>query len=240
MVGKRTIGQSWGRIRYTPDLHGDGYTDALVPGSTMAHAKSAPYLRPRELCGGGQATFDFYSPYVLVDGTLKAELAGNGVKLEMRTLKDKPASEAEPDVWSQWQTLASGSGGTTAQLGRPRYNGKEVSIDGKYQFQLRVSISADAHRTAAAGLNSLRLELLFENGIMSIPQIFAGANTVDFRLKDADRLKGSVRITYNYETAVGERAQTNVLHASDFRGNAAHYSFEAPGLIRCKSLAIAY
>jgi hypothetical protein len=240
IVGKRTIGQAWGRIRYTPDLRADAFSDAIAPGSTLVHANAAPYLRPREIAGGGQAIFDFYSPYVLVDGTLNAELAGNNVKLEMRTLNDKLASAAEPDVWSRWQTIASGRGGTTVQLGRPRYNGTDVSIDGKYRFQLRVSVSTDAYRTAPAGLKSLRLELLFENGIMSIPQIVAGANAIDFRLKDADRLQGPVRITYNYETAAGERAQTNVLHASDFRGNTAHYSFEAPGLIRCKSLAIAY
>ena len=75
---------------------------------------------------------------------------------------------------------------------------------------------------------------------MSIPQIFAGANTIHFRLKDADSLRGPVRVTYTYETAAGQRLQTNDLHISDFHGDAAQYSFEAPGLIRCKSLAIAY
>ena len=240
MVGKRTIGQAWGRIRYTPDLHGDGYTDALVPGSTLVHANAAPYLRPRDIRGGGQAILDFYSPYILVDGTLRAELLGHGVKLEMRTLQDKLLSKAEPDVWSQWQTLDSGPTSTTVQLGRPRYNGQEISIGGKYRFQIRVSASADAHRTAAVGLKSLRLELYFENGIMSIPQIFAGANTIHFRLKDADSLRGPVRVTYTYETAAGQRSQTNVLHISDFHGDAAQYSFDAPSLIRCKSLAIAY
>jgi hypothetical protein len=239
-VGKRTIGQAWGRIRYTPDFRTNAFTDALAPGSTLVRANAAPYLRPRDIRGGGGAIFDFYSPYVLVDGTLRAELLGQGAKLEIRTLEDKLTSQAEPDLWSQWQTIASAAGGTTVQLGRPRYNGKDVSIDGKYRFQIRVSVSADARRTAAAGLKNLSLEMYFENGIMSIPQIFPGANTIDFRLKDADRLQGPVRITYTYETASGERSQTNVLRASDFHGDAAQYSFEAPTLIRCKSLAIAY
>ncbi len=240
MAGKRSIGQAWGRIRYTPDLRGGDFTDALAPGATLVHAKTAPYLRPRETGGGGEATFDFYSPYVLVDGALTAKLAGDGVKLEIRTLAPKPAGEADPDVWSRWQTLDFDPRGGAIQLGRPRYNGRDVSIDGTYRFQIRVSVSSNANPTAPAGLNSFGLQLYFENGIMSIPQIFAGRNTIHFKLDNAANLRAPVRVTYTYQTAAGERSQVNVLRASDFHGNTAQYSFAAPGLIRCKSLVIAY
>lgn len=242
MVGHVTIGQAWGRIRYTPNLR-TGVDDALAPGSTLLHADQAPYLRPREPSEGGQAIFDFYSPYVLVDGTLHAELAGatpDDVKLEMRTLRAKAADESVPDVWSRWQTLHSGPGRAAAELGRPRFNGRDVSIHGAYRFQIRVAVNPQAGRTAPTGLSGLDLELYFENGIMSIPQIFAGANTIQFQLYDAAQLRGPMRVTYTYQTAGGEKSHTQVLHARDFHTNVARYSFNAPGLVRCKSLSIRY
>jgi len=242
MEGHLTIGQAWGRIRYMPDLR-SGVDDALAPGSTLVHAGRAPYLRPRETREGGQAILDFYSPYVLVDGTLQAELAGaapNDVKAELRTLGAKAASESMPNVWSRWQTLASGPGRASVELGRPRFNGHDVSIHGTYRFQIRVTVSPQANRTAPAGLSALHLELYFENGIMSIPQIFAGSNTLQFKLRDASQLRGPVRVTYTYQTATGENSQTRVLHPADFHANVARYSFGAPGLVRCKSLSIAY
>jgi hypothetical protein len=242
MVGHLTIGQAWGRIRYTPNLR-DGVNDALAPGSTLVHADQAPYLRPRQTGEGGEATFDFYSPYVLVDGTLHAELAGaapDEVKLEVRTLRAKPASESAPDVWSPWQTLHSGPGRATVELGRPRFNGKDVSIHGVYRFQVRVSVNPHANRTAPAGLSGLGVELYFESGIMSIPQIFAGANRIQFKLHDAAQLRGPVRVTYAYQTIEGDKSHTQVLHATDFHSDVARYSFDAPGLVRCKSLSIAY
>ncbi len=242
MVGQKTIGQACGRIRYTPDLR-EGVDDALAPGSTLVRADKAPFLRPAHADEGGQATFDFYSPYVLVNGKLNAELAGvstDDVKLEMRTLKAKAEDESAPDVWSAWQTLHSGPGRTTTALGKPRFNGTDVSIHGVYRFQLRVSVSPRAGRTEPAGLSSLRLELYFENGIMSIPQIFAGANTIEFKLRDASQLRAPVVVTYIFETADGDGENMQILRPTDFHNDVARYSFDAPGLVRCKSLSISY
>jgi len=242
MVGHMTIGQAWGRIQYAPNLQA-GVNDALEPDSTLVYADHAPYLRAREPDKGGQAIFDFYSPYVLVDGTLNAELAGaapEDVKLEMRTLRAKAASESAPDVWSPWQTLCSGPGRATVELGRPRFNGEDTSIHGVYRFQIRVAVKPRTSRRTPAGLSGLRFELYFENGIMSIPQIFAGANLIQFKLRDAAELRGPVRITYTYQTAEGEKSHTQILRAVDFHANVARYSLNAPGLVRCKSLSIAY
>ena len=143
LAGKLSIGQAWGRIRYAPDLRDTDSVEALAPGSTLVHSDAPPYLRPAHLKGGGQAIFDFYSPYVLVDGTLKVDLTGEDVKLELRTLADKVASEGQPDVWSVWQTLPSRPG-TAIELGRSRYNGTDVSIHGSYHFQLRISVPPNA------------------------------------------------------------------------------------------------
>ena len=167
------------------------------------------------------------------------DLTGEDVKLELRTLADKVASEGQPDVWSVWQTLPSRPG-TAIELGRSRYNGTDVSIHGSYHFQLRISVPPNARRSAPAGLKTLSLETYFENGIMSIPQIFAGSNGIQFRLKNASALRGPVKVTYTYETNDGRRSHSIALSPSDFHDNVARYVLEAPGLIRCKSLAVSY
>jgi len=242
MVGHKTIGQAWGRIRYVPNLRA-GVDDALEPGSTLVHADEPPYLRAAQPAEGGQATFDFYSPYVLVDGVLDAELAGaapTGIKLEIRTLRAKPATESAPDIWSPWQTLCAGVNHASVELGKPRFNGKDVSIHGVYQFQIRVAVEPRANRREAAGLSDLRIELYFENGIMSIPQIFAGANAIRFKLRNPAALRGPLRVTYKYQAAKGERSHTQVLSAGDFHDGVARYAFNAAGLVRCESLSISY
>lgn len=242
LAGGRTIGQAWGSMRYQPDLRDSQFLGVLEPGSDLIHSTTAPYLRPSRPDAGGSAVLDFYSPYVLVDGTLAAELAGpaTDVKLEIRTLRPKPGSEAEPDVWSPWQRLSSGFGAPEVELGRPRFNGQDVSIHGAYRFQVRLAVEPRAGRAAPPGLDALKLALYFENGIMSIPQIFAGSNTVRFRVRDSSLLRGPVRVTYRYETAAGDRVHTKVLRPSDFRGNEAVYRLDAPGLSRCKSVAVEY
>jgi hypothetical protein len=233
--GARTIGQAWGSLRYEP-APGD-LGDALAPGATLVRAATAPYLRPPHPEAGGEAVFDFYSPYVLVEGRLEAEMAG-AATVEIRTLRAKATSPAEPDVWSPWQTL--GAGRIAAELGRPRFNGADVSIHGVYRLQLRVTVPPAAGRTAPAGLNHLRLRLDFENGIMSIPPIFAGENTLRVRLRDASLLRGPVRVVYHYETAAGNKTHTQVLRPSDFRENTAVYRIDAPGLLRCRSVTVAH
>ena len=159
--------------------------------------------------------------------------------MEVRTLADKVANEGQPDVWSAWQTLPV-QRGTAVELGRSRYNGTDVSIHGTYHFQLRVSVLPNARRSAPAGLKSISLEIFFENGIMSIPQIFAGTNGIQLRLKNASALRGPIKVTYTYETNDGTRSHSMVLGPSDFHDNVARYVLDAPGLIRCKSLAVVY
>jgi len=184
--GGRTIGQAWGRIVYQPDAQ-----------------------------AAASGLIDVYSPYILVDGGLQT----HGVlarPLEIRTLRAKAASEAEPDHWSAWEPV--GTGGLS-------------QVKGVYRFQIR---------GPAAGLTALKLVLYFENGIMSIPQIFAGRNTIHFKVHDAASLKRPVRVTYRYQTSVGERAHTQDLTSKDFHGNIATYEIDAPGRVRCNSLTIAY
>jgi hypothetical protein len=256
VAGGKTIGQAWGRITYKPDLSDPRFSKILTADSNLMHAPKAPFLRLPGGQSSGAATFDFTSPYVLVDGMLRGELAGNAA-IEIRALRAKASNRSEPDRWSPWQTLANKPGNFEIVLGRERYNGKDVSIHGVYRFQVRVRIDESAapngvsggsssgsspkeNRPATAGLNALQLEAYFENGIMSIPQIFEGRNTVHFQLRDSSKLDGPIAVTYKYQTPTGEREHRKLLRASDFRGNEATYSIDAPDLIRCNSLAIAY
>ena len=236
VAGGRTIGQAWGTIRYVPVLTHPDVLEALTEVSNLKWSAESPHLRLADAGRPGQATLDFRSPYVLVEGVLEGELRG-AARLEIRALQAKPLNEAEPDVWSDWQPLRQGPGKFRAPLGRVRHNGRDVSIHGAYRFQLRLSVDP-ASGTDAAGLAALRLEAWFECGIMSIPQIFAGANTIRFKLRDAAALRGPVTVTYRYETAEGERSHRRVLSTADFRGNEAVYDLDAPGLLRCKSLLI--
>jgi hypothetical protein len=240
LAGGHTIGQAWGRLRYEPDLRRPEFFDALAPGSSLIHSPAAPHLRPPDKEGGGHAVFDIRSPYVLVDGTLEAELAGPAARIELRTLEAKTAHATQPDVWSSWQTLAAGAGRHVLNIGRARFNGADASIHGVYRFQVRISVEPQPGRTAPAGLSALRLSLDFENGIMSLPRIFAGSNIIRFQVEDAGRLSGPVRVEYRYRTAAGEKTHSRTLQPGDFRGTEAAYVLDAPGLLRCESVSVSY
>ena len=198
--GGRTIGQAWGRITWTP---------------------SADQWR--------EGVLDFYSPYVLVDGTLTGQLAP-GARLEMRTLQAKAAGDAEPDVWSAWDVLAQSPAPFRVPMGKTRFDGKRASVHGVYRVQFRV----------ASPPKSFRIELTFENGIMSLPQILEGTNTIRFKLRNTSNISGPIEVRYRYDTRAGEREHRQVLRASDFKNNVATYSIEANGLVRCRSIAISY
>jgi hypothetical protein len=237
VAGGRTIGQASGVIEYRPKLSDPAFLDGLAPGGTLRHSVEAPHLRPARPGEGGEAVFDIRSPFVLVDGTLSAALAGAGTEVAIRTFAPKPRNAAEPDEWSEWETLITGPGSQRVELGRPRFNGNQVSIHGVYRFQLRIRVSAGG---APAGLREMGIQLHFENGIMSIPPLFAGSNTLRFRVAEAGALKGPVTVEYRYETAAGEKVHRQVLSPADFREGEAVYRAEAPGLTRCRTVSVSY
>lgn len=239
LAGSRSIGQAYGVIEYKPKLEDAAYLDAVETGATLVHAKTAPYLRPKQAADGGEAVFDVKSPFVLVDGTLSTMAAG-GAEIAIRTLAPKTRNASEPDQWSAWQPLFTGEGAREVELGRPRFNGRDVSIHGVYRFQVRVKVKEDAGRKTAAGLSAISLKLYFENGIMSIPPLFAGRNSMRLRVADAAALSGPVTVSYRYRTAGGEKTSQRALGRADFRNGEAGYAVEAAGLTRCNSVSISY
>ena len=243
VAGGKTLGQAWGRMTYEPDWKNSEFLKVSAIETDLSHQTSSPYLRPSSRVSGGSATFDFYSPYVLVSGALTGEWVGSqedGFRIDLRTLEPKAAGLSQPDVWSPWQTLSSKPGAFLILLGKERFNGKDVSIHGTYRFQLRFSIAPNAARRSDVGLNSLKLETAFENGIMSIPRITAGKNTIHFKVADAANVKGPMEVVYRYQTNSGERQHQQMIQPRDFAGNVATYSFDAPGLTRCNSILIRY
>lgn len=206
----------------------EGYDKAVAGGRTLGQAWGKITWSPSAV-QWRDGVLELGSPYVLVDGTLEGELRPDA-RIEMRTLRAKAASEGEPDVWSAWDTLAQGPGPFRIALGRARFDGKRASVHGTYRVQFR----------AARSVRSLRVELDFENGIMSIPQIFAGANTVHFKVRDASKIRGPITVHYRYAADAGVREHSQVLRPADFRGNEAAYRIDAPGLVRCISVAISY
>jgi hypothetical protein len=235
MEGGRTIGQAWGKIEYRPDLSDPTLRQSLTSESNLVSSQSAPLLRPRYPEKGGFATFDIYSPYVLVDGTLEVALAGSA-RLEMRVLQAKATSAGEPDVWSKWEVL---DASRKLELGRPRFNAKDISIHGTYRFQLRVSVPP-TKSGSPGGLNSINLTVLFENAIMSLPRIFEGRNRIHFSLRDSSLLRSAVEVTYRYRTTAGEKEHRQILKPSDFSLNTASYLLDAPGLTKCVSVSARY
>jgi hypothetical protein len=188
----------------------EGYNPDVSGGRTIGQAWGKITYRP-DARAAADGMIDIYSPFVLVDRSLQSDDS-----LEIRTLRAKAASETEEDAWSAWSHVRSGA---------------LPQVKGVYRFQIR---------GPAQNLSKLGLELFFENGIMSIPQVFAGRNTIHFKVHDAAAIARPVTVTYRYQTAEGERVHTQDLSQHDFHDNVANYEIDAPGLIRCNSLTIAY
>jgi pimeloyl-ACP methyl ester carboxylesterase len=207
----------------------EGYPPEVAGGRTIGQAYGIINYKPDPSSlpfTNGEEVIDIRSPFVLVDGALS--MTGDVSSVEIRTLAPKTKDASGPDRWSDWQQLASRS----IELGRPRFNGSDVSIHGIYRFQLRIKSPSKPE--------ALSLKLYFENGIMSIPPLFSGRNTLRFRLADASALFAPVTVLYNYDTAAGAKTARHTLRREDFQNGEAVFTLDAPGLTRCRSLSISY
>lgn len=242
--GGRTIGQAWGKMTYEPDWRNSDFLRTSAVETNLSHQTTVPFLRPTSLTGGGSATFDFYSPYVLVGGELSGKwmgTKGDEFQVEMRTLHSKPRSRDQPDTWSPWRRLSAATGGFHLPLGREKSRvSEDVALHGIYRFQIRLSVKPSVIREQEVGLKYLKLEAYFENGIMSIPRIVSGRNTIHFKVEDATKVRGPIQIAYRYQPESGESQHHKTIQPSEFHGNVATYALEAPGLVRCNSLSIRY
>ncbi|MBL8228150.1 MAG: hypothetical protein JNL98_06720 [Bryobacterales bacterium] len=180
----------------------EGYNRDVAGGRTIGQAWGKYEIRTRIPDSG---VFDFASPFVLVDGTLRMG------QFEHRTMRAKPSRADEPDHWSEWKPAARG----------------ELAVHGSYRFQLRGKPGA-----------AVDLHLHFENGLMTLPQIFAGRNRVRVELRNSPQLP--VKITYRWDSEGGERTHQKQLKPSDFRDGKAAYEIDAPGLVRCRSVQVRY
>ncbi len=158
--------------------------------------------------------FDFYSPYILIDGSLKSARP-----IELRVLKAKPQHAGQPDEWTAWRTLTPQSG--DIQLDR------SSGVHGVYRLQIK-------------GTGKIELKLHFENGIMTLPRLFEGDNRIKVKLRDASQLAAGRRliVTYRYKNSAGEQRHEQALSRPDFKNNIAAYQIRTTGITRNLSVAI--
>ena len=92
------------------------------------------------------------------------------------------------------------------------------------------------------GLGDLSLLAFFENGIMSIPQLSSGGNTIRFKVEDPAQVKSDILVIYNWQDTEGspESHEMRLTPAMFYKDNEAVYHIDAPGLARCNSLVISY
>lgn len=199
---------------------GEGYAQELEGGRTIGQSwgrvQGEPDLTPGK-------PFDFYSPYILVDGTFSGRLRAGSI--QVRAQRPKPLHAAQPDLWTDWVTIASKPGPFEVNLDRT--NG----VYGVYRIQIRTS----------GKLDNARIKLHFENGVMTLPRLFPGRNALRFKLLDSSRLAaGAIRVEYRYRSSTGEQTVSLKLRQADFRNNQAEFTVDVPELIRCQSVAVHY
>ena len=77
---------------------------------------------------------------------------------------------------------------------------------------------------------------------MSIPQIFAGDNTIRFKVDDPEQVESNILITYTWQDAEGmlKSHRKSLTPEMFYKDQEAVYYIEAPGLVRCNSLIISH
>ncbi|MEA2064544.1 MAG: hypothetical protein U9P14_12645 [Gemmatimonadota bacterium] len=246
LEGDLSLGQAWGVITYRPDLGRGDLTEALLDGGQgLVSAGTAPFIRPEAEGAEGEWVLEFYSPYILVDGFIRGELMGTGqdrLEVAFRSQAPKPLNLSQEDRWLDWRVLADKPGKFRVSLDRADAAEGKSSFHGTYRYQVRLRFSA-ASEADGAGLINFGLAAFFENGIMAIPQIFAGDNTVRFMVDDPAQVKSDILVTYKWQDdrGEGEKSHRKRLTPPMFsRDNQAVYTISAPGLVRCSSVTVSY
>jgi hypothetical protein len=242
LEGDLSLGQAWGRVKYQPDLSRGDLSEALLEGEGLATAKDSPYLRPSIDGSEGEWVLEFLSPYILVDGFIRGDLLGretDAVEVAFRSQVPKRFDLSESDKWLDWKVLASKPGPFRVSLDRADSAEGSSSLHGTYRYQVRFRFQSSS-AGSKVGLADFGIVAFFETGIMSIPQIFAGTNTVRFKVRDASNLNSDIYVKYVWEDREGREASNlkRLYPELFFKENEAVYTIDAPGLWRCNSLTI--
>jgi len=244
LEGDLSLGQAWGRIKYWPDLSREDLQEALLEGEGLVMAEESPYIRPADAGSEGEWILEFVSPYILVDGFVRGELLGSEndvMEVAFRSQVPKRSNLSQPDEWKPWKVLSSKAGPFRVSLDRADAAEGGSSLHGTYRYQIRLRFKADAS-PSQVGLADFGLVTFFENGIMSIPQIFAGENTVRFKVRDATKIESDIYVTYTWEAQSGRQySDTKRIYPElFFKDDEAVYTISTPELRRCNSLVIEY
>ena len=243
LEGQRTQGQAWGLISYLPDLGRGDLAEIRKSGNGLDTFSGAPYIRPSQDGGSGEWILEFYSPYVMVDGSIFGELAGgegDEVEIAFRNQVAKRSNADEEDRWLPW-VVVSDKPGREFRCNLDRADAAEglSTFHGAYKVQLRIRLKA-AGAASEVGINKLAFTAYFENGMMSIPQIFDGDNTVRFKVQDSKQVTSTLKVAYNWTTEDGEVQETevNLIPEMFYKDNEAVFNISAPGLKRCNWMSM--
>ena len=158
------------------------------------------------------------------------------MELAFRSQVAKTRNASEEEQWLPWKTLADKPGKFLSVIGREEAVLGESTFHGAYRWQLRIRLKGEG-----AGLSDLGFVTYFENGIMSIPQIFEGDNIVRFKVADPSKVRGDIYVQYDWSTSEGVKSHRRRISPDLFyRNNEAVYHIEAAGLLRCNSVLISY
>ncbi|OGG05788.1 MAG: hypothetical protein A3F83_05620 [Candidatus Glassbacteria bacterium RIFCSPLOWO2_12_FULL_58_11] len=250
LEGDLSLGQAWGKLSYDPVLSRGDLEQLKIEGQGLKCFAEAPFIRPAEENGAGEWVLEFYSPYILVDGLISGKLEGgegDSVEVAFRSQVPKRLNISQAEEWLPWRTISAKPGPFLVTLDRADAAEGGSSFHGTYRWQLKISLVAGGQRLVSnkprsqVGLDALHVAAFFENGIMSIPQIFAGDNTIRFKVEDPAKVEGDILVTYRWQAAQGEQCNRKRITPDEFyKDNEAVYHLEAPGLERCNSLSISY
>ncbi|MCE5271847.1 hypothetical protein LLH00_11270 [bacterium] len=243
LEGDLSLGQAWGKITYRPQLWRGDLDEVKASGEGLATYASAPFIRPAADGGTGEWVLQFYSPYILVDGFVAGTLVGgkdDKVELSLQSEAASPRGPVQEAEWLPWRSLADKPGEFLVTLDRTDAAEGGSTFHGAYRYRLRLKLAA-AGQASAVGLSDLRIVTFFENGIMSLPQLFEGDNRVQFKVQDAAQVKGDILVTYLWSDSLGQRTDCKRLTPEMFfQDNRALYHIETPGLVRCDGLIVSY
>ena len=228
---QHTLLFSTGTLTYNADLWSSAYLDAVQGTPTLVQAATPPYLRPSAVSTTQNVTFRIRCPFTLADATLSAKVICG--------TSDTAVFKLSADNGVTWDTVASGGGTISANIGKSRFNGTQQSVTGKYDFLVRFECDA-ATRVATVGLCSLKIDCIFDSSIRSLPRIIAGTNTMRVKVADSAAVAAPINVVYRWKAGAADQSNTHKVLAADFAANVATYTFDAPGFTRCSSYTMTY
>jgi hypothetical protein len=221
---------SSGTLNYDADLWTDAYQDAVDGAASIVRSADPPYLRPNGAGTAKSIVFRIRCPYVLADGSVKANIACGPLDTAKLYLSLDGTT---------WEEIASGGGVKNVSIGKSRFDATHISMTGKYDFRVKFECTAQSN-PANVGLCSFHIDAVVQSNLMSLPRIIPGTNTIHFKVADQADVTAPTKVTYQWKQGATPQTNVHTIQPADFSGNTANYSFDATGLTRCDLYRVEY